>query len=72
MTPTLIREIAGQERCHVPPSDDEPILFPEPFGRASFAIALEDAFGLPDLPEDQIERCCSVNDWVALVGRAIG
>lgn len=74
MTPTRIRirTIAKEEGCHVPASDDEPLLFREPFGRASLAIALEDEFGLPDLPEDEVERCCSVSDWVALVGKVSG
>lgn len=70
---TRIIEIAKSERCHVPDSDDEPILFREPFsGRICLKVAIEDAFGLPDLPEDEVERCCSVNDWVALVGRVSG
>jgi len=69
MTPARIRAMAKEEGCHVPESDDEPILFPEPYGRASLAMALEDEFGIEELPEYETERCLSVNDWVDLVER---
>lgn len=69
MTPTLIREIAGQERCHVPESDDEPILFREPWsGRITLKVEIEDAFDI-DIPEEEAARCVSVSDWAALVER---
>lgn len=64
---TRIIEIAKSERCHIHP--DGTILFPDALGRTALAITIEDEFGLPDLPEDEVERCCSVSDWVALVGK---
>jgi hypothetical protein len=62
-----IRTVAALEGCHVPDTDDEPILFCEPYGRALLAIALEDELDLPDLPEEAVEQCNTVADWVALV-----
>lgn len=71
MTPaTRITALAREERCHI--HEDGTILFADAFGRVSLALAIEDEFGLPDLPEDEVERCCSVSDWVALVGRMSG
>ena len=65
-----IRVVAAEEHCTI--LDDGTILFCDALGRASLAIAIEDEFGIPDLPEDEIEHCGSVDDWVSLVGRMNG
>ena len=66
-TATRIREIAASERCTI--HEDGTILFPDPWGRASLSIAIEDAFGLDDIPEEEAAQCVSVDDWAALVER---
>lgn len=72
-TTTRIREIAAnpdEVRADVPPSDHEPILFREPYtGRICLKVAIEDAFGLDDIPEEEAAQCVSVDDWAALVER---
>lgn len=68
MTPaTRITALASEERCHI--HEDGTILFADAFGRVSLALAIEDEFGIADIPEDEAERCITVSDWVDLVGR---
>ena len=71
-TATRIREIAAdpeQVRAAVPPSDDEAILFREPYtGRICLKVAIEDEFDI-DIDEDEAATCSSVSDWAALVER---
>lgn len=59
--------VASEERCHI--HEDGTILFADAFGRISLALAIEDEFGIADIPEDEAERCITVADWVDLVGR---
>lgn len=73
-TATRIREIASAPdmRATVPESDDEPILFREPWsGRITLKVEIEDAFEI-DIDEEAAARCVSVSDWAALVERMKG
>lgn len=68
-TATRIRESLATELDRLPVSDDAVIEYPDPLGLISVAYAIEEDFGLPNIPEDDYLECRTVNDWAALVER---
>ena len=68
-TATRIRDCLAMETTRLPVSDDAIIEYPDPLGLISVAMAIEDDFGIGDIPEDDYLKCRTVNDWVDLVER---
>lgn len=68
MTPIL--QILADEKCRIEP--DGRIVYPDPLGRASVAMAIEDEYGIEEITEDEAEECVTVDDWVDLVERMKG
>lgn len=66
---TRIRESLTLEGLTLPVSDGAVIEYPDPLGLISAAMAIEDDFGLTDIPEEDYMECKTVSDWVALVER---
>lgn len=63
MTPIL--QILADEKCRIEP--DGRIVYPDPLGRASVAMAIEDEYGIEEITEDEAEQCVTVDDWEMLV-----
>lgn len=71
-TATRIRDCLAMETKRMPVSDDAVIEYPDPLGLISVAYAIEEDFGIPNIPEEEYLECRTVNDWAALVERMKG
>lgn len=67
-TTRIRKALAGEVRT-LPVSDDAVIDYPDPLGLISVAYAIEEDFGIPNIPEEDYLECRTVSDWVGLVGR---